>query len=165
MWWAPPLGNGGLTPPSNRHSFITFRKAIAAAMIDIGPMSRQAAALQKATTTCVNVIVGALPQLDTCARISNTEPKRVGQASESSECKWAGEGQFRSQPSKESRFLPRCFLCQRALPENYCEAKGEQMAPNTTYEAPKVITLDSRRIMSALGPSLSCTGFGGAVDC
>ena len=39
------------------------------------------------------------------------------------------------------------------------------MAPNSTYEAPKVITLDSRRIMSALGPSLSCTGFGGAVEC
>lgn len=35
----------------------------------------------------------------------------------------------------------------------------------TTYEAPKVITLGSPELMSQLGPSLSCTGFGGSVSC
>ena len=35
----------------------------------------------------------------------------------------------------------------------------------TTYEAPKVITLGSSELISQLGPSLSCTGFGGAVSC
>jgi len=39
------------------------------------------------------------------------------------------------------------------------------MTEKTTYEAPKVMTLGSRELMSQLGPSLSCTGFGGAVDC
>jgi len=35
----------------------------------------------------------------------------------------------------------------------------------TTYEAPKVITLGSTELMTHLGPSLSCTGFGGSVSC
>jgi len=34
-----------------------------------------------------------------------------------------------------------------------------------TYDKPKVTTLNSEVILSALGPSLSCTGFGGAVSC
>ena len=33
------------------------------------------------------------------------------------------------------------------------------------YEAPKVVTMGSQEITSALGPSLSCTGFGGSVSC
>ncbi|HUT02387.1 MAG TPA: hypothetical protein VM163_00650 [bacterium] len=37
------------------------------------------------------------------------------------------------------------------------------MKTNTTYEAPKVVTLDNAMLMAALGPSISCTGFGGAV--
>jgi len=40
------------------------------------------------------------------------------------------------------------------------------MASRTrTYEAPTVVTLGSQEISSALGPSLSCTGFGGSVNC
>ncbi len=40
------------------------------------------------------------------------------------------------------------------------------MASKTrTYEAPMVVTLGSQEITSALGPSLSCTGFGGSVSC
>jgi hypothetical protein len=35
---------------------------------------------------------------------------------------------------------------------------------NHNYEAPKVMTLGSQEILSVLGPSLSCTGFGGSVD-
>ena len=33
------------------------------------------------------------------------------------------------------------------------------------YEKPQVLTLDNEALMSALGPSLSCTGFGGSVSC
>ena len=40
------------------------------------------------------------------------------------------------------------------------------MASKTrSYEAPKVTTLGSQEIISVLGPSLSCTGFGGSVSC
>jgi len=39
------------------------------------------------------------------------------------------------------------------------------MKANKTYEAPKVVTLDGESLMAALGPSLSCTGFGGSVKC
>ncbi len=39
------------------------------------------------------------------------------------------------------------------------------MRANKTYEAPKVITLDNDMLMSTLGPSLSCTGFGGSASC
>jgi len=40
------------------------------------------------------------------------------------------------------------------------------MASRThTYEAPRIVTLDSQEITSALGPSLSCTGFGGSASC
>jgi len=35
----------------------------------------------------------------------------------------------------------------------------------STYEKPKVLTLDNELLMTALGPSLSCTGFPGAVSC
>ena len=35
----------------------------------------------------------------------------------------------------------------------------------TGYEKPKVMTLDGEALMSALSPSLSCTGFGGSVSC
>ena len=31
------------------------------------------------------------------------------------------------------------------------------------YETPSVITVDSEHLASALGPSISCTGFGGSV--
>jgi hypothetical protein len=31
------------------------------------------------------------------------------------------------------------------------------------YEKPKVMTLDGEAILSVLGPSLSCTGFGGST--
>ena len=33
-----------------------------------------------------------------------------------------------------------------------------------TYEAPKVLTFDNQMLLAALGPSLSCTGFGGSVS-
>ena len=33
------------------------------------------------------------------------------------------------------------------------------------YEAPRIVTLGSQEITSALGPSLSCTGFGGSASC
>lgn len=32
------------------------------------------------------------------------------------------------------------------------------------YVPPKVMTFDNESLMAALGPSLSCTGFGGAVS-
>ena len=35
----------------------------------------------------------------------------------------------------------------------------------TEYEKPKVMTLDGDSLMGVLGPSLSCTGFGGSVSC
>lgn len=38
------------------------------------------------------------------------------------------------------------------------------MKMKTGYEPPRVLTLDSETLMGALGPSLSCTGFGGAVN-
>lgn len=37
------------------------------------------------------------------------------------------------------------------------------MKTNKVYEPPRVLTLDNGALMSALEPSLSCTGFGGAV--
>ena len=36
---------------------------------------------------------------------------------------------------------------------------------NDVYEAPRVVTLNNEMLMAALGPSLSCTGFGGSVAC
>ncbi len=39
------------------------------------------------------------------------------------------------------------------------------MRAKSTYEAPKVMTLDTDALMTALGPSLSCTGFGGSASC
>jgi len=39
------------------------------------------------------------------------------------------------------------------------------MKTNKVYEAPRVLTLDSEALLTALGPSLSCTGFGGSVSC
>jgi len=33
------------------------------------------------------------------------------------------------------------------------------------YEKPEVITFDGDALKAALGPSLSCTGFGGSVEC
>jgi len=39
------------------------------------------------------------------------------------------------------------------------------MKTNKVYEAPGVLTLDSEALLTALGPSLSCTGFGGSVRC
>ena len=33
------------------------------------------------------------------------------------------------------------------------------------YEAPKVLTFGGKALSSVLGPSLSCTGFGGSVSC
>lgn len=35
---------------------------------------------------------------------------------------------------------------------------------NKVYERPIILTLDNKLLTSALGPSLSCTGFGGAVS-
>ena len=37
------------------------------------------------------------------------------------------------------------------------------MKKTKTYEAPSVITVDGEGLASALGPSISCTGFGGSV--
>ena len=37
------------------------------------------------------------------------------------------------------------------------------MKATKTYEAPKVVTIDSGEITSILGPSVSCTGFGGST--
>ena len=39
------------------------------------------------------------------------------------------------------------------------------MKKTKTYEAPSVVTIDSCEITSVLGPSVSCTGFGGSVSC
>ncbi len=39
------------------------------------------------------------------------------------------------------------------------------MKTNEVYEAPRVLTLDAEALKAALGPSLSCTGFGGSVKC
>ena len=40
------------------------------------------------------------------------------------------------------------------------------MKRNTGYEKPEVVTITSELLLSSLGPSLSCTGFGGAThDC
>ena len=39
------------------------------------------------------------------------------------------------------------------------------MKATKTYETPKVITIDSEALASILGPSVSCTGFGGSVSC
>ena len=33
------------------------------------------------------------------------------------------------------------------------------------YESPKVVTLDREALGAVVGPSLSCTGFGGSVSC
>ncbi len=33
------------------------------------------------------------------------------------------------------------------------------------YEAPKVLTFGNEALSSVLGPSLSCTGFGGSASC
>ena len=33
------------------------------------------------------------------------------------------------------------------------------------YETPTVLTIDNELLLNALGPSLSCTGFGGSVNC
>ena len=39
------------------------------------------------------------------------------------------------------------------------------MKANKVYEPPRVLTLDGEALMTALGPSVSCTGFGGSVSC
>ena len=40
---------------------------------------------------------------------------------------------------------------------------GSRMNDRCVYEPPTVLTLDNRTLTATLGPSLSCTGFGGAV--
>ena len=42
---------------------------------------------------------------------------------------------------------------------------GNCMNDRRVYEPPKVLTLDNETLSATLGPSLSCTGFGGSVDC
>jgi len=42
--------------------------------------------------------------------------------------------------------------------------KIEEEKMTKTYEAPKVITLDNSFLLASLGPSISCTGFGGAAS-
>ena len=44
------------------------------------------------------------------------------------------------------------------------QKKGVVMR-NGVYEAPKVLTFGSEALKAVLGPSLSCTGFGGSVSC
>jgi len=39
------------------------------------------------------------------------------------------------------------------------------MKGDKSYELPRVVTFDGKSLMAALGPSLSCTGFGGSVSC
>jgi len=39
------------------------------------------------------------------------------------------------------------------------------MKANKIYEAPKVLTFGSEALNTVLGPSLSCTGFGGSAIC
>jgi hypothetical protein len=34
-----------------------------------------------------------------------------------------------------------------------------------TYEPPTIFTLDNNTLITALGPSLSCTGFAGSIAC
>ena len=45
------------------------------------------------------------------------------------------------------------------------EDEGKDMARTMTYEKPTVFTLDNAVLVAALGPSISCTGFGGSVAC
>ena len=39
------------------------------------------------------------------------------------------------------------------------------MKTNKLYEPPQVQTFGDEALLGALGPSLSCTGFGGSVKC
>ena len=39
------------------------------------------------------------------------------------------------------------------------------MKTNEAYEPPRIVTSDNEALTAALGPSLSCTGFGGSVEC
>jgi len=41
---------------------------------------------------------------------------------------------------------------------------GSRMNNRYVYEPPAVLTLDNRTLTATLGPSLSCTGFGGSVS-
>lgn len=38
------------------------------------------------------------------------------------------------------------------------------MKKTKTYQTPSILTIDSNDLASILGPSVSCTGFGGSVD-
>ena len=42
---------------------------------------------------------------------------------------------------------------------------GDRFMTKKVYEPPRVQTLDNEALMATLGPSLSCTGFGGSVSC
>jgi len=42
---------------------------------------------------------------------------------------------------------------------------GNGMNDRCVYEPPTVLTLDNDTLLAALGPSLSCTGYGGSVVC
>ena len=54
----------------------------------------------------------------------------------------------------------------RPSEEEALKPKSEESAMKqpTAYEAPKVITLGSDALSMHLGPSLSCTGFGGSAS-
>jgi len=48
---------------------------------------------------------------------------------------------------------------------NSLRCGGNRMNDRCVYEPPKVQTLDNEVLMTVLGPSLSCTGFGGSAVC
>ena len=39
------------------------------------------------------------------------------------------------------------------------------MKVNKPYEPPRMVTLGTAALVATLGPSLSCTGFGGSASC
>jgi hypothetical protein len=48
---------------------------------------------------------------------------------------------------------------------HWLDRREIMMKTNKVYEAPRVLTLDGEALLAALGPSLSCTGFGGSLSC
>ncbi len=56
------------------------------------------------------------------------------------------------------------MMVQRGIFVEQQRMKIEEEKMTKTYEAPKVITLDNNFLLANLGPSISCTGFGGAAS-
>ena len=46
---------------------------------------------------------------------------------------------------------------------NSLRCGGNSVNDRCVYEPPKVLTMDNETLTATLGPSLSCTGFGGSA--